>query len=111
MSGVVHCMQAPYDVYAGRGRDPHTGEMGELGNQFTHRPSRVPGVIVVSSLEEAIACHRRWVWEQIRSGAIELEWLAALAGLTFGCWCRQPGPCHAHNWDAAAMWAAAQLRR
>lgn len=56
---VVHCKQAPYDLYIGRGRDPETGEPGEWGNPYSHRPSRVPGVVVVSSVEEAIERYRR----------------------------------------------------
>ena len=106
---VVHCKRAPYDVYVGRGRDPETGELGEWGNLFSHRPGRVPGVIVVSSLGEAVALHKRWIWEQLCSGAISLERMAALDGETLGCWCHQPGPCHGWNLVAAAAWAAAQL--
>jgi Domain of unknown function (DUF4326) len=110
MSAVVHCREAPYDIYVGRGRDPHSGEPGEWGNPYSHRPSRVPGVIVVATIEEAIASHRRWLWEEIRLGRLPLERLAALAGATLGCWCRQPGPCHGHTLTAAALWAASQLR-
>lgn len=107
MSGrVVHCRQAPYDRYVGRG----AGDLGEWGNLYSHRPSRVPGVIVVATVGEAIRLHRRWLWEQLRTGAIPLERMAELDGLTLGCWCHQPGPCHGHTLLAAARWAAAQLR-
>jgi hypothetical protein len=107
---VVHCKRAAYDVYIGRGRDPRTGEPGEWGNPFSHRPSRVPGVIVVGSVEEAIARYPSHLWEQLRTGRLSLERLAALDGKRLGCWCA-PGPCHGEVLAAAAPWAAAQLRR
>src|SRR5262245_13376630 len=106
---VVHCKRAPYDVYVGRGRDPRTGKPGEWGNPFSHRPSRVPGVIVLATVEEAIERYRAHLWEEIRSRRLSLERLAALDGKTLGCWCA-PGPCHGEVLTAAASWAAAQLR-
>ncbi len=110
MSGpVVHCKRAAYDVYVGRGRDPKTGEPGEWGNPFSHRPSRVPGVIVVASVEEAIERYRLHLWAEISSGQLSLERLAALDNKTLGCWCA-PGPCHGEVLSEAAAWAAAQLR-
>ncbi|MFN8215170.1 MAG: DUF4326 domain-containing protein [Solirubrobacterales bacterium] len=107
---VVHCMEAPFDRYVGRGNDPRSGEPGEWGNLYSHRPSRITGVIVVASVGEAIGLHRRWLWEQLRTGAIPLERMAELEHETLGCWCRQPGPCHGHTLKRAAGWAAAQLR-
>jgi hypothetical protein len=107
--GVVHCREAPYDRYIGRGRDPRTREPGEWGNPYSHRPSRVPGVVVVGTLEEALRCHERWLADQLRRGAISLERMAQLDPETLGCWCRQPGPCHGHTLKRAARWAAAQL--
>jgi len=62
MSAVVHCRRAPYDVYVGRGRDPRTGAPGEWGNPFSHRPSRVPGVIVVGTVAAAVSSHKRWIY-------------------------------------------------
>lgn len=106
---VVHCTRAPYDIYVGRGRDPRTGEPGEWGNPYSHRPSRVPGVIAVGSVTEAIGRYRLHLWEQIRSGRVPLDRLAALDGKTLGCWCA-PAPCHGEVLSAAAAWAAAQLR-
>ena len=107
---VVNCRRAPYDTYIGRGGDPETGEPGEWGNPFSHRPSRVPGVIVVGSRQEAIRRYRRWLWEQIRSGEVSLEALAALHGKRLGCWCA-PDPCHGEVLAAAAAWAWGRLRR
>lgn len=42
-AAVVHCRQAPYDLYIGRGRDPISGAPGEWGNPHSHRPSRDRG--------------------------------------------------------------------
>jgi hypothetical protein len=111
MSGrvVVHCRREPFDVYIGRGNDPRTGRPGEWGNPFSHRPSRVPGVIVVASRQEAIRRYRLWLWEQIRSGRLPLDKLAALDGQRLGCWCA-PDPCHGEVLAAAAAWAWRQLR-
>ncbi len=108
-AAVVHCRRAPYDIYIGRGRDPASGALGEWGNPFSHRPSRVAGVIVVPTIEEAIARHRLHLWTQIRSRRLPLDRLATLAGRVLGCWCEQPGPCHGHTLRAAAAWAATQL--
>lgn len=108
-ASVVHCRHAPYDLYIGRGRDPRSGELGEWGNPFSHRPSRVPGVIVVASVEEAISRYRRWLWDELRAERLPLAQLAALDGKVLGCWCA-PGPCHGEVLAAAASWAAARLR-
>jgi hypothetical protein len=108
---VVHCRREPYDVYIGRGRDPHSGEPGEWGNRYSSRPSRVAGVIVVGSVEEAVALHKRELWDLIRSGRLPLERLVALHGKTLGCWCNSPKPCHGHNLEAAAMWALSEQAR
>jgi hypothetical protein len=102
-------MRECYDLYVGRGNDPRSGEPGEWGNPYSHRPSRVPGVILVATVEEAVAMHKRWIWEQIRSGRLPLERLAALDGLTLGCWCNRPAPCHGWTLKLAAAWAAEQL--
>jgi hypothetical protein len=107
-AAVVHCLRAPYDVYIGRGRDPASGERGEWGNPFSHCPSRVPGVIVVPTVEEAIERYRLHLWEELRSGRLPRARLAALAGRTLGCWCA-PGPCHGGVLAAAATWAAAEM--
>lgn len=108
-AAVVHCRQASYDVYIGRGRDPSSGVPGEWGNPFSHRPTQVPGVTIVPSIEEAIARHRLHLWTEIRAGRLPLDRLAVLAEKTLGCWCPQPGPCHGHTLTAAAIWAAAQI--
>lgn len=108
MARVVHCRQDPYDIYIGRGRCPRTGVVGRLGNPYSHRPSKVPGVIVVGSAHEAVECHERWLWEQIKSGAITLDELAELHGKTLGCWCMEV--CHGPTLARAAAWAWRRLR-
>lgn len=108
---VVHCQSDPYDVYIGRGRDPHGGEEGVWGNPYSHLPSKIPGVIVVGSAEEAVDSHRSHLWRLLNDGRLPLERLAALEGLTLGCWCRPSGPCHGHTLVDASKWAALQLRR
>lgn len=109
MSAVVHCKREPFDIYVGRGNDPQTGEPGKWGNPYSHRPSRVPGVIVVGSAAEAIERYRAHLWAEIRSGRLALDRLAELDGKTLGCWCA-PAPCHGEVLAAAAAWAAAQPR-
>ena len=55
-----------------------------------------------------IGMHRTWLWEQLRTGKVTLEDLAALDGKFLGCWCA-PAPCHGHTLARAAIWAKAQL--
>jgi hypothetical protein len=107
---VVHCKREAYDVYIGRGRDPRSGEPGEWGNPFSHRPSRVAGIVVVGSVEEAIARYRHYLWEEISSGRLPLARLAALHGKRLGCWCAPRG-CHGEVLEAAAFWALGQQAR
>jgi uncharacterized protein DUF4326 len=108
MSGhAVHCRRETYDVYIGRARTrARGGRASGAINSYSHRPSRVPGVIVVGSRQEAIPCYRTWAWKQIRSGRISLETLAALHGKRLGC----PDPCHGEVLAAAAAWAWQKLR-
>ncbi len=53
--------------------------------------------------------YRLYLWDEIRSGRLPLDRLAALAGKTLGWWCA-PGPCHGEVLAAAAAWASAQPR-
>jgi hypothetical protein len=92
---VVHCKHEPDDVYIGRG----------VTRAWANR---VPGLIVVGSVEEAIATYRRTLWEEIRSGWLTLERLATLHGKTLGCWCA-PDPCHGEVLELAAGWAANRI--
>jgi hypothetical protein len=64
-------------------------------------------VFVVGSVAEAIERYRRTLWQEVRSGRLPLQRLAALHGQTLGCWCA-PGPCHGDVLEAAAAWAAAR---
>jgi hypothetical protein len=105
---VVNVRFEAYDVYIGRGRCPQTGAQGEWGNQFTHK-SGTKATVVVQTREEAVEMFRRWLWEQIRSGAVTLQALAALHGKRLGCWCNKPYPCHGTVLASAADWAHAQI--
>jgi hypothetical protein len=108
MSIVVHCKRDPYDVYIGCGRDPRTGELGSWGNPFSHRPSNVPGVTVVSTREEAIARYADWLAAALDAERLSLEELAALHGKALGCWCA-PQSCHGEVLVHASAWAARML--
>jgi hypothetical protein len=110
MSTTVHCQREPYDVYIGRGRDPRSGEPGRWPNPFSHRPSRVPGVVLVGTREEAIEHYRRWLWAEICLDRVDLAELASLHGKAIGCWCA-PQRCHGEVLEAAAMWALAEQAR
>lgn len=107
---VVHCKREDYDVYIGRGRCPHSGELGRWGNPFSHRPSRVPGVTVVATREEAIERYRCWLWAEIQAGHVDLAELSGLHGKRLGCWCA-PEACHGEVLDAAAFWAFTEQAR
>ncbi len=108
---VVHCKQEDYGVYIGRGRCPATGEWGQWGNPFSHRPSKAPGVIAVASPEQAVERYERWLWDQIRAGKISLESLAALCGEVLGCWCGREQPCHGEVLVRASAWAVEKLKK
>ncbi len=105
---VVHCMRDDYDVYIGRGKDPHTREWGEWGNPFSHRESASAMVTKANSVEEAIERYREDLWRRLRDGRLSVEKLATLKDKTLGCWCA-PGPCHGEVLVAAAEWASARL--
>lgn len=107
---VVHCMESPYEVYIGRGKDPHTGEWGEWGNRYSHRESAFEWVIEVDTPEEAVLCFKAYLWELINEGKLSLERLASLAGKTLGCWCA-PECCHGDVLASASIWAVRQLGR
>jgi hypothetical protein len=105
---VVHCMRDDYDVYIGRGKDPHTREWGEWGNPFSHRESASAMVTKANSVEEAIERYKADLWKRLRDGRLSVGKLAALKGKTLGCWCA-PGPCHGEVLVAAAEWAAGRV--
>lgn len=106
---VVHCMRDPYDVYIGRGKDPQHGTRGKWGNPFSHKQGTM-AKYRVESVEEAINRYRSWLFNQLKTGQIRLQDLAALDGKVLGCWC-SPGACHGEVLVRAAAWAAEQLRR
>jgi Domain of unknown function (DUF4326) len=106
---VVHCERSPYEVYVGRGHDPFTGQRGEWGNKYSHRPSKYE-VVYVATAEEAVACYKAELWERIKSGELSLERLATLAGKTLGCWCFS-SCCHGEVLASASVWAVDELAR
>jgi len=70
---VVHCKQAPYDVYIGR--------PSKWGNPFKVGPN--------CSRAESIAKYEDWIRSQPELMADIME----LDGKTLGCWCK-PLDCH-----------------
>jgi hypothetical protein len=98
---VVHCMASKagacnYDVYVGRGRDPHRPSLiSPWGNPFSHK-AQSRAAFKVDSVEEAVSFHRRWVLEQpLLVARIKRE----LKNKTLSCWCitkaNPHAPCHA----------------
>lgn len=85
---IVHCMHKDYTHYIGRGKL----SIG-LQNHYSHKPSMVPGTIMVPDVETAI---RRFE-EDTRANPALMAQIKALPGdAVLGCWCVQPGPCHGH---------------
>jgi hypothetical protein len=99
---VVHCKREPYDVYIGRGKCPRTGEPGRWGNPFRIGRDGERG--------EVIERYRRWLWEGIHAGQVDIAALASLHGKALGCWCA-PEPCHGEVLEAAAFWALGEQAR
>lgn len=83
----------PGSVYIGRG--------GKWGNPFR--------IGTDGDRNEVCDKHKRWLWQQIKAGAITLEELAALDGKDLVCFCA-PARCHGHTLEAAARWAAQQIK-
>lgn len=72
------------------------GRPSRWGNPFRLRPDEPRGA--------TIERYRRWLWDQLRSGAIRLDELAALHGRDLACYCK-PKPCHGDVLADAAAWA------
>jgi uncharacterized protein DUF4326 len=81
---VVYSSTAPHDVYIGR--------PSPWGNPFSHKPSNVPGITLVASLEEALERYEEWLIEQPE---LVERVRQELKGKVLGCWCA-PKPCHGH---------------
>jgi hypothetical protein len=84
----VHSMRDDYDVYIGRGKDPHSLEWGEWGNPLSHRVSGSATVTRANSVGEAIESYKQDLWRRLRDGRLSLEKLAALKGKRLRCWVR-----------------------
>ena len=62
------------------------------------------------SRDRVIELYRRDLWRRIRSGEMQLERLATIAGMPLCCWCH-PKPCHAEVLARAAAWAAEKIEK
>jgi len=62
-----------------------------------------------SDRPRVIALYRDWLWQQIKTGQISLEDLAALRGKRLACHCA-PKACHGDVLAAAAEWAHNKLK-
>ena len=89
-------------IYVGRAM-PNTS-VSALGNPFKVKPHGV------YERDESIRLYRRWLWEQMRSGAggvyeemLHLKQLAGQGDLTLICWCA-PAACHADVIKACLEW-------
>ena len=77
------------------------------------RPSRWANPFIIGrdgDRATVLAKHRRWLWEEIGAGRINLADLAALDEANLLCCC-SPAPCHGDTLLAAAAWAARQLKK
>ena len=83
-----------------QGSGIYIGRPGPLGNPYSHRPSKLPGTILVSTREEAVEKYKDWLreqWSKAGPARRELERLVKLykqtGRLDLICWC-SPAPCH-----------------
>lgn len=88
MKATVVCVKSAgaWDCYVGRGACPQNGRRFEgavYSNPFSLRDHAFPECarLYFKHLRD-----RPWLVERI---------VTELAGKVLGCWCRQPGPCHA----------------
>ena len=88
MKYVVHCKKEKYDVYIGRG--------SKWGNPFVMRSE--------ADRERVIEQFRKYLWEQIKTGAITKDELRVLDGKRLGCFCA-PKACHGDVIVAAIKWS------
>ena len=80
-------------IYIGRG--------SKWGNPFVMGPKQ--------SRDSVCDQHKQYLWQQVQTGEISLEELAALKGKDLVCFCA-PLRCHGHTLEQAADWAIKQLR-
>lgn len=96
---VVFVFDEPYDVYIGRGMDPHSRRrpMFSWGNWYSHLDCTLPQ-IQVKTVEEAVCRHR----EDVLANPELIERIKReLKGKVLGCWCNNKAqlrvgrlPCH-----------------
>jgi hypothetical protein len=58
--------------------------------------------------DRVVEAYRRWLWQEIKTGKVDLIELAQLGDKRLGCWCK-PKSCHAEVLLRAADWAREQL--
>lgn len=74
------------------GRNPEG--VGDWGNRYSHKPSRVPGTVLVESREEAVIMHRA---DTLNDPELIRRIKSELKDRTLACWC-DPLSCHAHTY-------------
>lgn len=93
MCVVVNKHYQEYDVYIGRG--------SLLGNPFPIDDGKG------QTREVVIARYKVWLWQQIKSGRVTLDYLRSLDGKRLGCFC-SPKACHGDIIAQAVAWAKEQ---
>ena len=102
---VVPCHDLPPDPSSPTSYDVYVGRPGPGGLRFgapcpwgnPHHTDRYPHLPASLRLYAATIDHLRHILHPAQT-ALRLRAHHELAGRRLGCWCPQPGPCHAHNW-------------
>lgn len=74
---------------AAAGTYVYIGRPSPWGNPFAVKASKVPDVVRVATVEDALQRYEEWIKRQ----SMLLDQLPTLVGKVLGCWCK-PGPCH-----------------
>ena len=93
MCSVVNRYKEPYDVYIGRG--------SLLGNPY--KINEATG----NTRDVVIAKYKNYLWQQIKTGRVSLDYLRSLNGKKLGCYCK-PLACHGDVIVDAVAWAMQQ---
>jgi hypothetical protein len=74
---------------------------GGWGNPFIVSPKARPGsrsgatYICVPTVEDAVACYREYMQQQMEAHQCVRDAVAELRGKNLACWCKPGEPCHA----------------
>lgn len=82
--------------------DTHIGRGTIWGNDWSSK-SGTRALYKTETVEQAISCYRKSLWNKIKSGTITLDQLRSLRGLRIGCSCA-PRACHGDVIVAAVRW-------